>query len=152
MNHSYYKTASKQMNPYSKLVLPPMAKEKINHHEFSTKSNNFKDNLDEIKEKRRSSLCSNLDQSTGVKLNSKIPNGKISNLSLATRNKSQMPSMKGLGAEKDKIKSTTGFANMTMLNPDSQSPVRPQNKLIISPSAISNLFKEDRDNFRYFYS
>ena len=149
MNHSYYNNTNKEVEPYSKLVLPPMKKETMNHNEFSTKSNNFRDNLDEIKERRRSSFSSNLEsKASWVKLKSKIPNGKISNLSLATRNKSQIPSMKGLGADKEKVKSTTGFTNLSMLGAESQSPTCLRNNLLISPSAFSNLFKEDRDNFR----
>ena len=61
MNHSYYNNTNKEVEPYSKLVLPPMKKETVNHNEFSTKSNNFRDNLDEIKERRRSSFSSNLE-------------------------------------------------------------------------------------------
>ena len=56
--------------------------------------------------------------------------------------------MKGLGADKEKVKSTTGFTNLTMLGAESQSPTCLRNNLLISPSAFSNLFKEDRDNFR----
>ena len=101
MSHSYYKGSKQMLDPYSKLILPPMVKEKGNHNEFSINSSNFRENLDEIKERRRSSFSNHLETSAGVKLKSKLPECKISNLSLATRNKSQIPNLNGISWDKN---------------------------------------------------
>lgn len=122
-----------RMEKYEDFVLPPMGNTGVNYTyvqdtEGKQESSAFK------MSSKRTSLTSKLED--------------ITKKNRGTRNLSGMPNTRDSSKQRIKMRSTAGFAHLSVKHSDSLSPVKIYDKRFITPNVLSNIFKDNKDSFR----